>query len=71
MAGVTTLYQQRRPSLANQLHAATAGLQVSEEDTADGSERYDRECSIASSLDALDGCEDGVESEEEDHTFLF
>jgi hypothetical protein len=73
MAGVTTLYQQREPSQAKQLHAAAAGLQVSEEDTADGSEGYDSECSIAASLDALDGCEDGVESEEEEEeqTFLF
>jgi hypothetical protein len=48
-------------------------MQVSKEDTADGSEGYDSECNIAASLDALDGCEDGVESEEkeEEQTFLF
>jgi hypothetical protein len=71
MSAVTDGYQQRCESIGARLYVVTAGLQAPVED-ADrgsedgGSEGYGSECSIAVSLDALEGYEEGLRGEEEE-----
>jgi hypothetical protein len=76
MSAVTDGYQQRCQNIGAQLHVVTAGLQAPVKDadrgTEDGgSEGYGSECSIAVSLDALEGYEEGLQSEEDEKAFVF
>jgi hypothetical protein len=71
LGAVTAAYQQRAPRLTVKLHAGAEALQAPATDVEEGSEDNERQCSIAVSLDALEGCEEEIMSEEEDWDFVF
>jgi hypothetical protein len=77
MRAVTDGYQQRCQSIGARLHVVAAGLQAPVEDAdggseGGGSEGYGSERSIAVSLNALEGNEEELQSEEEEEEiFVF